>query len=262
MSKQTKSKGLSGDSLFGPPPVLEGEDAAAYDELLGRVYAAIKPFDVIDEMLIADVVSSECEFLRWNRVKLGLIQVCAAKALESFLEKNLDYNVYRNIFAEDLTDILQDKLPEDQANYAQTLARDCARNETEAVNKVNKILSSIGQNMDYLIDRAQAHKAEELVQEYLRREPRAVRLVVKLLAKAGVTMDALIVEGLEGQLGYIERVDRLATIAEGRRDACLREIDRRRSVPREKLRRSLQEIEEGEVNLVETTATTGKARLD
>jgi hypothetical protein len=43
-------------SLFGPPLLLEGEDAAAYDELLARVCAAVKPVDVIDEMLIADIV--------------------------------------------------------------------------------------------------------------------------------------------------------------------------------------------------------------
>ena len=44
-------------ALFGPPLLLEGEDAAAYDELLARVCAAIKPVDVIDEMLIADILA-------------------------------------------------------------------------------------------------------------------------------------------------------------------------------------------------------------
>src|SRR4051812_41056854 len=42
-------------SLFGPPLLLEGEDAAAYDELLGRICAAVRPADVIDEMFIADI---------------------------------------------------------------------------------------------------------------------------------------------------------------------------------------------------------------
>jgi hypothetical protein len=51
-----------------PPPILGGEEAA-YDELIGRVYAAVKPVDVIDEMLIADLVASEWEFLRWSRLK-------------------------------------------------------------------------------------------------------------------------------------------------------------------------------------------------
>ena len=75
MKKKTRSRVVNSDSLFGPPPVLIGEDAVAYDELIGRVYAAIKPADVIDEMLIADVVASEWEFLRWRRLKFSLIQV-------------------------------------------------------------------------------------------------------------------------------------------------------------------------------------------
>src|SRR5262245_6168059 len=40
-------------ALFGPPPLLEGEDAAIYDQLLARFCVAVKPVDIIDEMLIA-----------------------------------------------------------------------------------------------------------------------------------------------------------------------------------------------------------------
>jgi hypothetical protein len=50
--------------LFGQPHVLEGEDAAAYNELLARICDAIKPVDILEEMFIADVVSSEWEALR------------------------------------------------------------------------------------------------------------------------------------------------------------------------------------------------------
>ena len=42
MKKKTRSKVISGNDLFGPPPILGGEEAA-YDELIGRVYAAVKP---------------------------------------------------------------------------------------------------------------------------------------------------------------------------------------------------------------------------
>jgi hypothetical protein len=42
-------------ALFGPPQLLEGEDAAAYDQLLARICAAVKPVDVIDEIFIVDV---------------------------------------------------------------------------------------------------------------------------------------------------------------------------------------------------------------
>ena len=72
-------------ALFGPPPLLEGEDAAAYDELLARFCAAVKPVDIIDEMFVADVVSLEWEVLRWRRLKSSLIRARGLEALEEFL---------------------------------------------------------------------------------------------------------------------------------------------------------------------------------
>ncbi len=82
-------------------------------------------------------------------------------------------------------------------------------------------------------------------------------MIDEFLAKAGTTIDALIIPHLKNQLEYIDRVDRLITIAEGRRNASLREIDRRRAVLGERLRRSVQEIEERELTLIETAAGKG-----
>jgi hypothetical protein len=127
IKKKTRSRLVNSNVLFGPPPILAEEDETAYDELIGRVYAAIKPVDVIDEMLIADVVASEWEFLRWSRLKLSMIQACAAKGLKGFLNSKLDYELYRERFVEDLTEILEDNLPDDDAeDRPQRLARDCA----------------------------------------------------------------------------------------------------------------------------------------
>jgi hypothetical protein len=259
MKKKTRSRVVNSDSLFGPPPVLSGEDAVAYDELIGRVYAAIKPADVVDEMLIADVVASEWEFLRWSRLKLSLIQACAVEALKAFLKDNLDYDLYRERFAEDLAEILQENLPEDQVeDRAQKLAGDCAMNETEAVNKVSEILSGIDLDMDDVLRDARINRAEEVVKEYVRRETRAVKLVHEFLANVGTTIDALIVRQLKHQLEYVERLDRLTTIAEGGRNASLREIDRRRSVLGEKLRQSVQDLERRELTLIAPATDKGK----
>ena len=157
MSKKSKSKAISRTSLYGPPPVLEGEDSAAYDELFGRLCAAVKPVDVIDEMLMADWAALEWEVLRWRRLKLSLIRACELKALEEFLRGKLDYGQYRKHFTDELTTILQDNPAEDQAeDFAQTLAHQCARNEPDAVDKVNEILTGIGLNMDTILYRARA----------------------------------------------------------------------------------------------------------
>jgi hypothetical protein len=259
MKKKIRSNSVNSNVLFGPPPILAGEDETAYDELIGRVYATIKPIDVIDEMLIADAVASEWEFLRWSRLKLSLIQTCAAKGLKEFLKSELDYDLYRERFVEDLTEILQDNLPEDDGeDRPQKLARDCAMNETDAVDSVNEILSSIDLDMDRVVYCARDNRAEELVKEYARRESAAVALIDDFLAKAGMTIDALIVRHLKEQLQWVERVERLTTDAETRRNDSLREIDRRRSALGEKMRRSMQEIEQRELTLIETTTGKGK----
>ena len=246
-------------ALFGPPPLIEGEDAAAYDQLLARICAAVKPVDIIDEIFIADVAPSEWEVLRLRRLKWSLIRAPALEALENLLGENLDYDLYsEEDFADDLAEILQDNLPEDQVNSVQTLAHECARNEADAVDKVKKILAGIGLNMNQVLDDAKRRKPKELVQEYVRREPDAVTQVHELLTDAGVSMDGLMADALAEKLDDIERIDRLISIAESRRNASLHEIERRRAVLGETLRRSVQEIEDGEFEVIETTPAQGK----
>src|SRR5262245_25757050 len=106
-------------AVFGPPLLLEGEDAAAYDELLGRICAAVKPVDIIDEMFIADIAALEWEVLRWRRLKRTLMQEAGLEALKNFLAGELEYDLYSEHVADRLTKILQDNLPEKHAASAQ-----------------------------------------------------------------------------------------------------------------------------------------------
>jgi len=43
-------------ALFGPPILLDGEDAATYDQLFARICSAVKPVDIIEEIFVADLV--------------------------------------------------------------------------------------------------------------------------------------------------------------------------------------------------------------
>jgi len=109
-------------ALFGPPPLIEGEDAAAYDQLLARMCAAVKPVNIIHEMYIVDVVFLEWEVLRGRRLKWSLVRECGLEVLERFLSEHLECDLYSECFKDDLAEILEDNLPEDQADSAQTLA--------------------------------------------------------------------------------------------------------------------------------------------
>jgi hypothetical protein len=247
--------------LFGSAPLLlPGEDADAYHELLSRIHTAINPVDIIDEMFIADVVSLEWEVLRWRRLKSSLMRTRGLEVLKQFLRAHLDYyDHYQTYFEQDLAQILQDNLAEDQSeDDGRALAHKCARDEPDADDKVNQILASINLNMDDILKSARARKAEELAQEYLQRKPGAIKLIDQLLAGAGSSIDALMVQALPMELDKIERIDRLITIAETRRNAMLREIDRRRAVLSEALRRQVQEVE-GEFEVVEKTPAATKS---
>ena len=54
---------------------------------------------------------------------------------------------------------------------------------------------------------------------------------------------------------YVERLDRLATMAEARRNSALREIERHRSLFAANLRREISEAEEVEFELLENKST-------
>jgi hypothetical protein len=125
-------------------------------------------------------------------------------------------------------------------------------NEPDADDKVNQILDDTDWDMDGVLNFAKTRKTENLVQEYVQCKPAAIKLVDKLLARANLSIDALIVGELPHALDNIERIDRLITIAETRRNVMLREIDRRRAVLGEALRRQMQEVE-GEFEVVDKT---------
>jgi hypothetical protein len=247
-------------TLFSSPVLLAGEDDAAYHELLSRVRTAINPVDIIDEMFIADVVSLEWEVLRWRRLKSSLMRTRGLEALEQFLKIHLDYyDHYQRHFEQDLAEILQDNLAEGQTEVdAQALAHKCARDEPDADDKVNQILAGINLDMGEILGLARARKAEELAQDYLQRKPGAIKLIDTLLASARSSIDALMVQALPVELDKIERIDRLITVAETRRNAMLRQIDRRRVALSDALRRQVQEVE-GEFEVVEKTPAETKS---
>lgn len=69
----SKSKRLSLLSLFGPPPLLYGEDEAAYDEMIARASAAVEPKDFIEEIWVRDLVDAAWNIIRFRRIKAAVL---------------------------------------------------------------------------------------------------------------------------------------------------------------------------------------------
>src|SRR5262245_32620171 len=74
----SKSEVLAVDSIFGPPPILPGEDKSAYEALIRRVTADVKPADIIEKMWVRDIVDLTWEILRWRRIKKTLVSLRVA----------------------------------------------------------------------------------------------------------------------------------------------------------------------------------------
>lgn len=98
---------------------------------------------------------------------------------------------------------------------------------------------------------------EELAIRWAADDPVAIERVEKLLKLAGLTMDAVVARALVRELDSIERLDRLISTAEGRRDAALREIERHRSGFGQALRDATQGID-AEFETVEPKAIAPK----
>jgi hypothetical protein len=69
----SRSKAFSRLSLFGPPPLLEGEDSEAYDVLLARVSGVVGPTDFIEEIWVRDIVDVTWTLFRLRRIQAAFL---------------------------------------------------------------------------------------------------------------------------------------------------------------------------------------------
>src|SRR5262249_49119151 len=66
---------------LGPPPLFEGEDAAAYDELSARIAGAMEPADIFEEIWVRDIVDCDWEVFRLRRLQAGWMTATACEAV-------------------------------------------------------------------------------------------------------------------------------------------------------------------------------------
>ena len=119
------SKALSRlGSLFGRPPLLTGERAEEYNELVTNVFGAVKPIDVIEEIWVKDLVDLVWELLRLRRFKTSLLKASAHDGLKNLLRLSLEYT------------------------GASELAEQWAAHDPDAIKEVKEVLKSSQWTMD------------------------------------------------------------------------------------------------------------------
>lgn len=175
------AEGRDLQSLLGPAPLLEGEDADAYEELNHRVRAAVGPVDVIEEIWVRDIVDLLWETMRLRRLKVAYLQAYAHEGL-------------------------------------------------------NELLKSLVGDIRY-----------NLVLGWRRGETAARREVRVLLRQAGLDEEVIIAETLSLNLYELEQIDRMIMQTEARRNAALREVDRRREAVARRLREACAVVEDAEL---------------
>jgi hypothetical protein len=97
--------------LLGPSWIVEGEDPNLYEELLGRVGAAVGPRDIIDWLLVKDAVALTWQIHRSRRLQDGLVRSARRDAMERLLliawpgsDKRPDRDGVKDSYAKQLTD--------------------------------------------------------------------------------------------------------------------------------------------------------------
>ena len=123
-------------SLFGPAPLLAGEDASAYEALKGQIRAAVAPNDVIEEIWVRDVLDLLWETMRLRRLKAKLMQAAAHEGLDKLLRP--------------LTGMLEH----------QELSAAWARRDASSVKKVDALLQQAGLDQEAIAAQTLAVKLE------------------------------------------------------------------------------------------------------
>jgi hypothetical protein len=77
-------------TCLGPPPLIAGEDAAGYDELLARIAGTLQPADMLEQIWVRDVVDLVWEIFRLRRLKSALLSEAAYEGLKRVLGDRLD----------------------------------------------------------------------------------------------------------------------------------------------------------------------------
>lgn len=117
-NRNRKNVPVANASMFGAPPLLEGESLKDYSALLTQLRDAVKPADVLEEMWVED-----CAYLFWDTSRLRRQKAELMKA-----------NMYRG-----LQTVLETLCPQDEASY---LTSKWSVGDEEAIESINELLEA------------------------------------------------------------------------------------------------------------------------
>jgi hypothetical protein len=229
-------------ALFGPPPLLEGEDPEAYNQLLARVTATVKPRDILEEIWVADIVHLTWEILRWRRLLPRVIQLNTKLGARFLLERCEAFEV--------ITD------PSDHEENTDPSGQEAADpDDTDpSDHEVDADPSDHEENEQY-----SPFETLFLAEDFAAGRPKAIKKVKEQLASGNLSMDSVMAHGLAAGISEIERIDRMSMQAAKHRNDVLHEIERYRASFSKALRSATEDIVDAEFDSVEAPQIEDKA---
>jgi hypothetical protein len=152
------SKALSRLPIFGPPTLLKGEDAAAYDDLFARVSGNLKPSDIFEEIWVREIVDLIWERFRWRghlaSFHDGAIPKTLARILKPLTQN--DPQVHGTSLMAKL------RAAGDTQNAGEKLANEWAAGDKTAIEIVQGKLVSAGMTMASVVAQASASELDKI----------------------------------------------------------------------------------------------------
>ena len=121
-----------------PTLLLENEDAAACDEIIARISAAVKPADFLEEIWVRDVAALVWEAFRLRRLKTCLIETAAPHGLARVFSSFLPHATVNEI------------------------AAGWARRDGERVKQVEGLLDQTGLTVEHVIAETLADRIDDI----------------------------------------------------------------------------------------------------
>lgn len=165
--------------IFGPPPLLAGEDAAAYDVLLAEVSGNLKPSDIFEEIWVREIVDLIWESVRWRRLINDIVAAALLPALERILQPLLQNQPNPAPGKSWMAQLHAMKATRDDHHK---LAAAWAANDPTAIKRVNDLLASAGMTMQRVVAQAATREIDK------------IECFNRLIANAEARRDALLHE--------------------------------------------------------------------
>jgi hypothetical protein len=121
---------------LGATVLIPGEDKRAFEQFAGRIRAALKPSNAIEEIYVDDAIFHGWEVRRWRRAKGGLLWASSPAALKRVLDR---------FCAKPL---------------ANTLMEGWTKRDPDVVAKIESVMESAGLAYDVTLGEAMAAKID------------------------------------------------------------------------------------------------------